>query len=198
MTEKEILEKFRANDPAAWNKVYNMFYRMVWYMISKDVPNHADAEELANDVFLRIKDKCSRIETMDELKAFLLMVTINMVKDYFKKQKTRKIIKTEEYDAIEESLNDYEKNKFYENNTEKTELALREIYKQPEQRQNVILLLLEGLTTKQIAEKLGISESTVYNHKAAAIKDLKEKLGDQFRNFGLLLLLVLFLQSLLH
>jgi len=198
MIEKEILEKFRANDPAAWNFIYKMFYGMVWYIISRNVPNRYDAEELANDVFLRIKDKCNDIKTMGEFKAFLSTVTINIVKDYFKKQKTRKIIKTEEYDSTMESLNDYEQNKFYEIKAEQVALVLQEIYKQPKKRQNVILLLLEGFSSKQVAEKLGISESTVNNHRAAAIKDLKEKLGDQFKNYGLLLLLVMFLQTLIH
>ena len=198
MREYNILEKFRENDPVAWNKIYKMFYRMVWYIISNDVSNRADVEEMANDVFLKIKDKCNDIETMDQLKALLFTVTTNLTIDYSRRQKTRKMIKTEEYDSIVGSFNDYEQNKFYENNAEQVELVLQEIYKQPEQRQKVVLLFLEGYAIKEIAEKLGISVSTVHNHKSDVIKDLKEKIGDQLKNYGLLLLLIFFLQALYH
>jgi RNA polymerase sigma factor (sigma-70 family) len=198
MRKKEILEKFRANDTIAWTKIYEIFYRTLWYYILRYVSNRSDAEELLNDVFLKIKDNCNGIETMDQLKAKLIVIAKNLIIDYSRRQKTRKNIKTEEYDSIEESLNDHERNKFYERNVEQAELILQEIYKQPEQRKTVVLLFWEGFTANEIAGKLGISESTVYNHRLAAKKDLKEKLGDQFNNYGLLLLLIFLLQTLFH
>jgi RNA polymerase sigma-70 factor (ECF subfamily) len=194
MEDIEILRKFIDDDPTAWTKIYEMFYRMVWFRIRRDVSNRADVDELANDVFMKIMGNCNGIDTMNKLKALLRTTAKNVTIDYYRKQQTGKIIKTEEYDSIAESFDSQEINKIYEND----ELLIQEINKQPKQRKKIILYKLDGYTVKEIAEKLMLSEWTVYNHLKAVKKDLKEKFGDQLKNYGLLMLLVFLWQSLLH
>jgi RNA polymerase sigma-70 factor (ECF subfamily) len=196
MDEHQLLKKFRNNDSAAFKKIYDEFYYLVLYRINEIVNSIPDAEELTNDVFMKVKDNCDEIDSRNGLRFWLHRVATNAAIDHYRRLHAQKVIKTEELDAKIESVKHEDTNQFNEIEAELWELIYKEIDKQPKKRRSVYMLLLEGLTISEVAERLHIKESTAYKHKMKIEKILREKLGNGSNNIQQLILFAFFLQAL--
>jgi RNA polymerase sigma factor (sigma-70 family) len=182
MTDTEILEKLITNDPTAWSMIHERFKRLVISEIQKKVTNPLDAEELLNDVFVKLQHNCEEVKSIEILKARLFIVINSVTIDYLRKLNLGKNIRTENYDEIEKEIRD-ESNHYYQENTDTMDNIYNEVNNQPPERRRVYLFLLEGLKPKDIAKEMGISQSTVYSHKSAVEKDLINKLGPKARKY---------------
>jgi RNA polymerase sigma factor (sigma-70 family) len=194
MNERQILEKFRNNDAAAWRIIYKEFSRLVGSTISRYVPSPSDVDELINDVFLKARKHCEGKKTFEEFKALLFAVAWGLTIDHLRKLKAA--LKTEELDSKIQAVSNDEGYQLSQTQAEKIELIYKEISKLSKQRRKVYQLILDGFTITEIAEKLKISESTVHSHKQQAEKVLRDKLGGQSLNNQLPLLIAFILQAL--
>jgi len=122
---------------------------------------YAEAEDIAQDVFLLLHTKPVAFADDEHLKAWLLRVTINKCKNLnrsFRISRTRSI--------------DEEKAGIY--NMDVTDVEVRELIKAlPKKYSSVIYLhFYEGYTIKEIAELLGKNQNTV----SSLLQRGKEKL----------------------
>ena len=132
------------------------------------------AEDVCQEVFLRIYKKQPLLPDEQSEKAYLLRVTINLCKDNLKSAWHRKVVPmAENYDAPGsgltpegESLQGEEKQMLY-----KAVMELPDIYKDV-----ILLFYYHDMQTAEIAKVLGIPEVTVRTRLMRARGRLKETL----------------------
>ena len=124
--------------------------------------NEEDVKDLVQEIFCKIWDIREKIDEKKSFNAFLFTISLNTIRDYFRKQvKNRKLL-----DKWLEEAESYS-----ESTLESIELASLEkvvgtaVEQLPPKRLIVFKLSrLEGLSNDEIAKRLDIEKKTVENH----------------------------------
>lgn len=143
------------------------FADMVYRLALLNMKNQQDAEDIFQEVFLRLVDHLHKLHSEEHVKAWLLRVTVNCCKKQFQSAWRRKTSSLGYDMAVEWAVHcpeDY--SEVYE--------AVREL---PEKYRNVIhLFYFEDLPVKTISRVLKIGESTVKSQLFRGRDMLKSKL----------------------
>lgn len=151
-------------------RIYADYYEKVLHYISGKVQNRPDAEDLTNDVFVKVLEK---IDLFDDSKAsistWIYTIAKNTVIDHYRKQRT--------FCELDETLiagNETDTNNLHEQMLNDLANALEVLDSRT--RNIIILHYFSGLTLKTIAEKLDLSYSyTKLLHKTG-LSALKRRL----------------------
>ncbi len=142
---------------------------MVYRLALLQMKNKNDAEDVFQEVFLRLVQYQERILDEEHLKAWLIRVTINCCKKQFNSAWRRKMVSIEEqteagYEA------EYEENVVY-----------KEVQNLPEKYKTVIhLFYFEEYSVKEIGEITGQKEAAVKTQLSRGRGILKERLKGEF------------------
>lgn len=130
--------------------------------------NHADTEDVFQDVFLKYVLCPVVFKDPEHEKAWIIRVTVNECKDVLKSAFRRRSVSLEdvrELAAEETSHND----------------VIDAVRSLPQKYKDVVYLhYYEGYTAAEIGKMLRRRENTVYTHLARAREALRERLGDDF------------------
>jgi RNA polymerase sigma-70 factor (family 1) len=136
----------------------------------KYIGDHADAEDIVQEMFIELWNQRSKFESLEQVKAFLYLSIKNRCINYRKhllvKGKYFNSARTDNEPVFEEHVLEAEVIQNINN-------ALNSL---PEQRRQIIILNMQGLTNGEIAEDMLISINTVKLQKKIAYKQLREKL----------------------
>lgn len=138
--------------------------------------NQADAEDLMQEVFLRVLRTDSLPETDEEKKSWLIRVSVNRCHSVFRSPFRKKNV----------WLTDYEWASFADDSSLEEDVTKRySLYKAvmslPDKyRIAVHLYYYEDLSISIIADILDVKETTIQTRLARARAKLKETLGDDF------------------
>ena len=149
--------------------------------------SHQDAQDIAQDVFLRLLTSQTRFESPEHVKAWLLRVTVNRCHELRRAWHSRNMSYCSDEGALEAALQK-DADDAALSPTEDT--ALRALERHPlwkalsklpdEQRMATVLYYVEGCDTGEIARALGCSPVTVRTRLARARKSLRVLLdGDE-------------------
>lgn len=172
--------------------LFNSFYRrqkapLLHYAmgIMKD---REVAEEIVSDAFMKTWDRLGEFESEENQAAFLYVVTRNACYNHKKSAEGRVIFDRDALDVLP-----YQTDVFLDLvDAELLDIVYAEIDKLPEKQRDVLRLsFIEGYTTKEIGERLGMTASTVFANRSLGLKRLRETLKGEH-----LLLLISFLQAL--
>lgn len=181
-----ILERLKREDRLAFRMLYNAYAPLVYDLAVKLLKNHAAAEEVVQDCFIRLWGMREQINVEGELWPLLYVTAKRLC---FNQMRHARV--AQKYiDQVEGLLvNDVQQRM----DVRELEMQLeRSIESLPEQQKRALRLSrVEGYTHQQIAHEMGISQNTVKNHIAQALKKLRQSLLQaDFPN--LLLLLTVF------
>lgn len=148
---------------------------LLWFAIGF-LKNKEISEEIVSDVYVKIWNNRSQLESIINLKSYLFICVRNGCLSHLRKTKNEKIISID-------SLNEFSFMSF-----ERPEDALieKEIIEQIYAAIETLpckcklaftLAKINGLKYKEIAEVLGITEKTVNNHLVLAVKRITELLN---------------------
>ncbi|MFC1742487.1 RNA polymerase sigma factor SigZ [Candidatus Riflebacteria bacterium] len=158
---------------AIWNEYHLVLYRFIQSRVS----NVHTAEDILQDVFLKIQRSIHKLREKSKLKSFLYQITRNTIIDHYRtRKKTEKL--SELIPAKEQELVEKERQAIAGSLFPAIQ-ALPERY-----REAVTLSDIEGLAQKQIAIKQGISlsgaKSRVQRGRAKLKKTLNKDCSFQF------------------
>jgi len=169
--EKELLVQLREGSELAWDYFYHHYHIGVYRKLIKMVKIEAIAEELVQDVFVKLWNKRHLIDPDQPFKAYLYTIAQNLVYDFYRKlakdkrlQGQVKALTVDLYQHIEEGI--YLK---------ETQGILHQAIDHLPSQQKLIFTLckLEGKSYEYVGTTLGISPSTVNNHIVKATKKIK-------------------------
>jgi len=160
MDDKELIKEFLRGDVKFYNELVHRHQGWVKGMTMNIVKNPQDAEDIAQDVFVKVYFALNRFRFESEFKTWLYRIVINKVNNHFRKQKLRSWFSAEL------------KEEFIENQIPptSTDNKLFEMtYNLPRFQRNIILLrIYQDLPYKMIGKILNITENSakVSFHKA--------------------------------
>ena len=154
---------YKVDTEAAVRQYADMVYRLA-YVNAKNEP---DAEDIFQEVFLRLLKYQDKIENEEHLKAWLIRVTVNCCHKHFSSLWKRKIVPLEQEIADQQVFEIEEKN-------EDVIAAIKQL--SPLHRNIIHLHYYEGYTCKEIAAMLDKSESSIKTGAFRAREVLRGKL----------------------
>jgi RNA polymerase sigma-70 factor, ECF subfamily len=186
----ELVKLLKKGDLKAFDIIYNKYSRRLYGFVFRYIKQEAVTEEIVQEVFLKIWKNRDKINIYSSFESFLFTIAHNATVNLLKKRATE-----QKYIEYVKSLQNIDET--YELTDEIQYNELMSKYKSllveltPRQKEIFQLSREEGLTHKEIAEKLGISTITVKNHLVSTLSFLKAKLKNSLLFGGLFVSLFL-------
>ncbi|TCC88355.1 RNA polymerase sigma-70 factor [Pedobacter hiemivivus] len=166
-----LLTKLRNGDELAFAQIYNQ-YRSKMYLYAYNLCKSSEtAEEIVQEVFIRLWQKKEQINTDLNFSAYLKKITLNHVLNHLKKVAREKSLQDEIFHYIETIRNTTEDNLLEKELLKTYDEAIENL---PPQKKIIYQMSRnEEMSHDEIAEKLNISKNTVKNHMVEATKFIR-------------------------
>jgi len=178
-----LVDGIRQDEKNAFKSLYDRYSKKIYFFSLKYLGNNIEAEELVQSVFINIWENRKTLDPGNSVKSYIYKAAVNYIYNYLKK----KAIRTRYFES------EFAKGEIHSNTTYE-QVFLHDLERSidsiietlPSQQQKVFQLSrYEGLTHKEIARKLDLSERTVENQIYRSLKIIKNTLRR-----GMLLLLL--------
>lgn len=90
LVEFELIERARQGDDAAFSDIVRAYRKRILGTVLRLIGRIEDAEDVAQEVFLRLYDSLDQLRTAEMFEPWLYRLTVNASYDYLRKQKRRK------------------------------------------------------------------------------------------------------------
>lgn len=143
-----------------------------------------EVADLRQDIYIRVYE-AARIRRPDKPKAFLFTVARNLIIDYMRRQKILILDQITDFDSLNVPDN---------GSTPESEVSARDELRQLQgaldkvparQREVIVLRKVRGLSQRDVAKHMGITEDTVERHLSKGIRALAHSLLDANIETGL-------------
>lgn len=172
--DQDLLLRLRKGDEVAFELVFYRYKGKLYDFIRRSLPADEDVESLVQEVFTKLWINREQLDPDKSLNAFLYTLARNEMFGHLRKLLVRRKYLEELNFELYEQGNSTERQ--FEYNELRREIS-RLIDELPEKRREIFELSRnEGLSYKQIAQQLGISENTVDTQIRKALAFLKEQL----------------------
>lgn len=167
------MTEFHEGNSVAVQHLFKLHYRALVYFANKLINDPQEAEDIVINTFVKLLDKRVSFESLRNIKSFLYTTVRNSCLDYLRHM-NRRSSWHKEISYLSET------NEEVEDEMMKARI-LQEIYNEietlPSQCRLIFkLIFINGLSSKQISEQLGITAKTVLNQKLKAVRLLKNSL----------------------
>lgn len=149
--------------------VWQEFSAKLKQFILKHVPEQQSAEDILQDVFVKIHTHIDTLRDRRKLQSWIYQITRNAIYDYYRDQKA--ITGIPEMLDLSEEPADNDVERMLAASIKEMIDCLPAVY-----RQALILTEYEGLTQKELADQLGLSFSGAKSRVQRAREKLKEML----------------------
>ena len=172
MDELKLIGKIALGNHNAYNEFFMIYFPKVKYFIFHFVKSEATAEELTQEVFVRIWENREKMASVQSVNSYIYRMAKNATLNYIEHQHVEKNY-LGQYEAnvgqsIEEEL--------YARETEL--LVQLTVNNMPPQRKKIYKMSREeGLKNDEIAEQLNISKKTVENHLNIALNEIRKTIS---------------------
>lgn len=170
---QDIIEELTEGNQEAFRKIFKATYPQVRAFSKGLTKNDADADDIAQQVFIKLWTKRAILAHVKNFDTYLYTITKNTVLNHMASQKAFTIDISNIRDlstSTDSPLEQIEANDL--------QLLIDMVVEgMPPQRQAIYRMSREeGLNNDQIAEKLGLQKKTVENHLNLALGDIRKML----------------------
>ncbi len=161
----------RPGDPQAFEEIMRLHEKQVLGTASRLLGNLEDAQDVAQEVFLRLYRNLHKIPDVQEMGSWLYRVTVNLCHDAHRQRGRRR---AEPLDGPEPVSAGADPEVIFAR-VERSRVVEMGLATLPEkERAAVVLRDVQGLSTREVAEILGSSEVTVRSQICVARGKLKK------------------------
>jgi len=175
--EKKLVELLKKGDIGAFDELFARYSKRIYCFALSYLKNREDSEGIVQEVFFRIWKNRHKVNEHYSFKSFLFTISYNLIMDRFREKMKDQVFldklisKTKEADSsTDDSIDFHSLNERYWELVEQLPPRRKKIYK---------LSRLEGCSYKEISNRLEISINTVENQMGAALKYLRNNLGQE-------------------
>ena len=171
------VKKLKEHSVSAFDSLFNKYSNKLYRFSYSLLKNAQDAEEIVQETFLRVWKKREHIDTKKSFKAFLFTISHNLIidrlREKLKEKEFRQFLINNYIESEPEKINEHDFNQL----SETIRVAVEEL---PAKRKKIYKMSREeGLSNREIAQKLDISVKTVENQINLSLKQLRIRLGKQ-------------------
>ena len=169
--DRELIQEFQNGDEEAFNELVRRYLDLVHGFFQKITDDEMEAEDLAQNVFIKLFKSLKKFRFESEFNTYLYRVNANTANTYFKRNKWRNILHLDQTD--EPSYVDNQQDREW-----KKEELWNAISKLPKKQRLVVMMRIsEMLPFKDIGNILHMSESTAKVNFHHGVKRIKVLLG---------------------
>jgi RNA polymerase sigma-70 factor (family 1) len=168
-SDEQLVELLKSGDTVAFTELYTRYWKLLFALVASRLHNFYDAEEIVQDVFADIWNRRSKINISTSVQSFLsasvrYQTWRTMARQRKEFQHKQKGLNNE---ASESLIAEIEMKLLFDQLQER-------ITKLPQKCRVVYQLRkIEGLSNKQVASQLQITEKAVERNMTRAIKQLR-------------------------
>ncbi len=184
-TDQELVQGSLLDEEGSFNLIVKRYSGQIYGFITRLVGSRAAAEDLTQEVFLRVWKKLNAYDPKQSFKAWIFRIARNASIDWLRKKKTipfSNLETAESGEYIEESIPDMEP--LQEELFEKKEIAsmLEGIMQKLSEDYRAVLLLhyVNDMTFQEIAESLNRPMNTVKSQHRRALVALKALIDERY------------------
>jgi RNA polymerase sigma-70 factor (ECF subfamily) len=158
-----LIERCLRGDQSAWEQIVRQHWRKVFNLAYKFVGRHDEAEDLTQDIFLKIFKALHTFDRRANFQTWLISISRNLCIDHYRSFRKERETMARDVDASELMPVSRERGPYSQ--LEQTDLkfrirqALAEL--PPTLRQAVVLRDLQEFSYQEIADRLSLPEGTV-------------------------------------
>ncbi len=176
-SNKELLLLIREDNEVAFFQLYERYSRRLYGFVLRYIKQEADAEEIVQEVFIKIWETRDKIDVYSSFESFLFTIAYNATISLFRKRAREKkylehLKSLQQAEAVPNLIDEIQFNEL--NDT--VQSLLNELT--PRQKEVFQLSREQGLAHEEIAKKLNISVNTVKKHIANTLAFLKSRLDN--------------------
>ncbi|PCH67915.1 MAG: hypothetical protein COC06_10465 [Bacteroidales bacterium] len=183
--ESDLIVRLNANDQFAFEVLFYKYKNKLKGFVIKLAPSQVDSDEIVQKVFIKVWVQRTKIDPRKSFSSFLFTIAKNEVIDQLRSSISKRIYFMGHEAIADLNISDQSVN---ETQLELEQKVVELIKKIPERRRQIFeLSRYDGLSYKQIAKELNISENTVDTQIRKSLNYLREEL----RKIKILLLIFL-------
>ncbi|MDN3593304.1 RNA polymerase sigma-70 factor [Zunongwangia endophytica] len=176
MTNSELNNLWEKGDEKSFTLLFNELYQPLVAYLLQYADKTADAEDIAQNTFIKLWEKRNQINLTTSVKSYLYTSAYNRFVDNFRKEKKNKsYLEGLKHQAlqllVEEPEEDFQKKiKLIEKTVNDLPDRCKMIFKMHKQK---------GYSYKEVAEKLQISVKTVEAQMSIALKRIRKEFKEE-------------------
>ncbi|WP_341837604.1 RNA polymerase sigma-70 factor [Chitinophaga pollutisoli] len=172
MNEQQLLRETAAGNEVAFAALFDQYWAGVYAHILSFLKNAAHAEEITQDIFLKLWENRQRLPALESFRNFLFIVTRNRIFSELRKKKELPAepenFLLEEPQMVPDRQLDYKE--FYHQ-------VMEAIEQLPAQKKRVFKMYrMEQMSRQEIMRETGLSYGTVNQYLVEAVTFLKSRL----------------------
>ena len=177
MSNSELILKLKAGSYKAFETIYDEYFDLLYGYIFGMIRSHAQAREIVQDTFIKVWLHRSKIDPELSFKAWLFKIAKNQLINDIKKNFADPVF--EDY-MIHCENNQLVAQADLEFDMELFRIALQKAKHKlsPRQVQVFEMCKEEALSAPEVAERLKISEASVYNYLSQALSVLRNEMKE--------------------
>jgi RNA polymerase sigma-70 factor (ECF subfamily) len=170
--DKLLFEKIAYGDKSSFDILFRKYYSQLVRFAMGYMHDGPAAEEIVQDLFVRIWESAQRIEIETSILAYLYSSVRNQALNCIKHENVKKKYEQEQVTMLDSYKDDFEEKvnvKFFR------QMLTSAVGDLPEKCREIFeMAKFEGLTYDEIADYLQVSAKTVENQMGIALKKIRE------------------------
>lgn len=172
-----LVQLLQNGNVAAFDSLFDVYSPKLFGFALKYFKNESDAEELVQEVFVKVWENRLTLKSELSFKSYLFTIALNQIRKHFNKKATSlrylESLQNEPEFADNQIINDFN----YETALVEINLIIERM--PPRRREIFIMSKLEGKSSKEIASQLNISAGTVDNQVSEALRFIRSQLKSE-------------------
>jgi RNA polymerase sigma-70 factor (ECF subfamily) len=175
MSDSRLMERLAQSDHESFRGLFMQYFPKLKTFIAGFVKSEAIAEELSQDIFVKIWEKRETLTEVQSFNAYIYRMAKNAVLNYFQHEYVK-----EKYIGQLSPDSAISADELF--HAKETELLIQlTVAKMPTQRKKIFELSRQSqLKNEEIARELQLSKKTVENHLTLALKEIRKALKKNF------------------
>lgn len=160
------------SDKQAFGQLYHNYRVRLYYNIFKMIKSDEDAEELLQELFVKIWLNRQNLDPERSFKAYLFKISENLVYDFFRKAALQKKLQDHLTVTASGEGNNIERYIYFKESALLVDQAIENL--PPRRKEIYKLCKIEGRSYEEVSRSLGISVSTINEHIVKASKAVRK------------------------
>ena len=178
--EKDLVARCREGNDDAWRELVDRFGQKVYAIAYHFTLKREDAEELSQEIFLRLFENLHRYDGGFPLVAWVLSVSRNLCIDRYRRRKREKSFRFVSDDAVTALLKSDDDPGSMALKKERTQMLFSALAEVPEDLAEILILRdLNGLAYDEIGKALELPEGTVKSRLFRARAEVARKIRER-------------------
>ena len=180
--EQQLIQGLLSKDKGAFDMLFRSYYEPLLFVATGILRDRQLAEEAVQDVFVKLWKTEANISINISLESYLTTMVRNRCIDYLRANQRRIKTVSMENQEVKAKLHELATEATFEEEmfSDSLEIAVKKALEKlpPQCRQIFELSRFDGMTNKEISEKLKISVSTVKTQITRALQKMREAISN--------------------